>query len=206
MAKDKVIQSIQASNDIFIHPTADVSIQAKIGEGTRIWHHCQVRENAIIGRGCILGKGVYIDFGVQIGDHVKIQNGAYLYHGATIDSGVFIGPNAVLTNDKRPRAINPDGALKTDDDWEVGPIRVRYGASIGTGVIILPGVTVGEFAMIGAGSIVTRNVCEYALVLGNPAQHVGYVCKCSGKLVEIGLGQYQCAVCGRGYQILSKGS
>ena len=165
-----------------IHPTAEVSSLATIGEGTRIWHQAQVRERAKIGRSCIIGKGVYIDSDVVVGDRVKIQNGASIYHGATIEDGVFVGPHACLTNDKLPRAITPDGELKGDADWQVGKILVQYGASIGAGAIILPGVTVGRFAMVGAGAVVTRNVPPHALVVGNPAKLAGFVCACGHHL------------------------
>ena len=167
-----------------IHPTADVSSLAIIGDGTRIWHQAQIRERARIGRSCIIGKGVYIDFDVVIGDRVKIQNGVSIYHGATIEDGVFVGPHACLTNDKWPRAIAPDGELKSDADWEVGKILVQYGASIGAGAIIVTGVTIGRFAMIGAGAVVTRDVAAHALVVGNPARPLGFVCMCGHRLVE----------------------
>jgi UDP-2-acetamido-3-amino-2,3-dideoxy-glucuronate N-acetyltransferase len=165
-----------------IHPTAEVSPLATVGEGTRIWHQAQVREGARIGRFCIIGKGVYIDSDVVVGDRVKIQNGVLLYHGVEIEDGVFVGPHACLTNDKLPRAITPDGELKRDADWEVGKILVQYGASIGAGAIILPGVTVGRFAMVGAGAVVTRDVAAQALVVGNPARLAGFVCVCGHPL------------------------
>ena len=136
-------------SNVYIHPTAEVSPQAIIGDGTRIWHQAHIRERARLGRNCIIGKGVYIDFDVIIGDNVKMQNGVYVYHAATVEDGVFLGPGAILTNDKNPRAINADGSLKTDADWEVGPIRIKYGASIGAGAIILPDVTVGRLAAEG---------------------------------------------------------
>lgn len=178
-----------------IHPTADISTRATIGLGTHIWHYCQIRENVHIGQNCVLGKGVYVDFDVTIGDNVKIQNGAYIYHGTTLESGVFVGPGAIFTNDRSPRAINPDGVLKGNDDWEVGPIRVCYGASIGSGAVILPNITIGRFAMVGAGAIVTRNVPDHALVVGNPARPAGYVCCCGTKLVEGSVGRFQCPQC-----------
>lgn len=183
-----------------IHETAQVSDKATIGPGTHIWNHSQVREGVFIGTDCILGKDVYVDFDVEIGDNVKIQNGSYIYHGATIESGVFVGPGVILTNDKKPRAINPDGSLKGNDDWNVGKIRVCYGASLGAGAIILPNVTIGRFALIGAGAVVTRDVAEHALVAGNPARQLGYVCRCATRLVDYGNGHYTCPECGEEYQ------
>jgi UDP-2-acetamido-3-amino-2,3-dideoxy-glucuronate N-acetyltransferase len=120
---------------------------------------------------------------VQIGSRVKIQNNCSVYHGATLEDGVFLGPHVVLTNDLYPRAINPDGSLKGNDDWEVGPIRVCYGASIGARSVILPGVTIGRFALVGAGSVVTRDVPDYGLVVGTPARLTGYVCACGHRLM-----------------------
>jgi len=172
-------------SDIFIHPTADVSAKAQIGAGTRIWNGAQVRENVQIGEECIIGKNVYIDFGVQIGSRVKIQNNASVYHGVTLEDGIFIGPHVCFCNDMLPRAITPTGALKSDADWEVGRVLVRYGASIGAGSIILPNVTIGSFALIGAGSVVTRSVPDHALVRGNPARVAGYVCRCARKLEHL---------------------
>ncbi len=170
---------------VVVHPTADVSRGAQIGEGTYIWHFVQVREGAIIGSDCILGKNVYIDFDVKIGHRTKIQNNVSVYHGVTIEDGVFIGPHVCFCNDVHPRAITPDGALKGADDWMVGPVLVRYGASIGAGSIILPNVTIGSFAMIGAGSVVTRSVPDHALVYGNPARLHGYVCSCGQQLLDV---------------------
>lgn len=185
--------------EVRIHATAEVSDLAEIGPGTSIWHQCQVREGVKIGANCILGKGVYVDFDVEIGDNVKIQNGVFVYHGTTIGSGVFVGPGVIFTNDKIPRAINPDGSLKGAEDWQVGPIQIGYGASIGAGAIILPGVTVGAFSLVGAGAVVTRDVSDQALVIGNPARRVGYVCKCGAKLVERRQGIYDCPQCSEQY-------
>lgn len=159
----------------FKHSSAEVSDKAQIGLDTKIWHLCQIRENTKIGNNCIFGKNVYVDFDVVIGDKVKVQNNSSLFHGAVIEDGVFIGPHVVLTNDKNPRAINADGSIKSDDDWEVGKILIKKGASIGARSVILPNVTIGEFAMIGAGSVVTKDVPDFGLVYGNPARLHGYV-------------------------------
>jgi len=178
-----------------IQPTAIVDPAVQLGEGCQVWHHAQVREGARLGRGCIVGKDAYIDFGVRIGDHVKIQNAALIYHGAEIEDGVFVGPRVCLTNDKRPRAINPDGSLKSADDWEVGRIRVCYGASIGAGATVVTGVTIGRFAMVGAGAVVVRDVPDHGLVLGVPARLVGYACACGHRLVEGEVGTWRCPAC-----------
>ncbi len=179
-----------------IHPTADVSTDAQIGEGTRVWNEAQVREGATIGNDCTLGKSVYIDTGVVVGDRVKIQNGASLFRGVTVESAVYIGPHVSFTNDRYPRAVNAEGAPKTDDDWELERTLVREGASIGAGAIILPGLTIGAWAVVGAGTIVTRDVPDQALVTGNPAEIVGYVCTC-GRPVEHDGERWRCSACGQ---------
>lgn len=172
------------NQEVHIHPTADVAPEAQIGAGTFIWHQCQVREGARIGRQCVLSKGVYVDTGVILGDRVKIQNYVSVYHGVTIDDGVFCGPHCVFTNDKSPRAINPDGSLKSDNDWELSETHIKSGASIGANAVIVCGVTVGSWAMVGAGSVVTRDVPDHGLVMGNPARLRGFVCHCGGRLRE----------------------
>ena len=188
---------------IRIHPSADVSPQAVIGEDTQIWHQAQVRERAIIGRQCIVGKGVYVDFDVHIGNYCKVQNGAFIYHGVTLDEGVFIGPGVILTNDRIPRAINPNGTPKSANDWEVGLIYIGQGAALGAGCIVLPGVTIGEFAMIGAGAVVTRSVPAHGLMVGNPARQIGYVCRCGRRLTLDANGEtsYQCLACEERYPL-----
>jgi UDP-2-acetamido-3-amino-2,3-dideoxy-glucuronate N-acetyltransferase len=175
---------IMSSDKITIHSTAEVSPEAQIGSGTRIWNFVQIREGVNIGKNCIIGKDVYVDFDVKIGDNVKIQNSALIYHGATLEDGVFIGPQVCLTNDRLPRAITSGGVLKGNDDWVVGPILIKYGASIGAGTLILPDVIVGRFALVGAGAVVTRDVPDHGLVVGVPARLVGYVCDCGKKMVQ----------------------
>lgn len=167
-----------------VHSTAEVSPLAQIGENTKIWHHSQVRENAQIGANCILGKGVYVDAGVKLGDNVKIQNYVSIFHGVTIEDGVFIGPHVCFTNDLQPRAITQDGTLKGEEDWVLSETLLRRGASIGANATIRCGVTIGEWAMIGAGSVVTQDVPAYGLFYGNPARLHGYVCPCGNKLVS----------------------
>jgi acetyltransferase-like isoleucine patch superfamily enzyme len=182
-----------------IHPTADVSPDAEIGAGTRIWNDAQVREHARIGSGCVIGKNVYVDFGVAIGDNVKIQNNSSLFHGVTIEDGVFVGPHVCLTNDRLPRAINTDGSAKTADDWTVGPIVVRYGAALGASSVVLPGITIGRWALVGAGSVVTRDVPDYGLVAGNPARRIGSACRCGQALPDVSEGSAfagPCPSCG----------
>jgi acetyltransferase-like isoleucine patch superfamily enzyme len=169
---------------IRIHPTADVSEQARIGDGTSIWHQAQVRENTSIGVDCIIGKGVYVDTGVTIGDHVKIQNYVSVYHGVTLEEGVFIGPHVCFTNDLWPRAINPDGSLKLADDWILSKTLVRKGAALGANSTIRCGITIGMWAMVGAGSVVTRSIPDYGLVWGNPARIHGFVCPCGERLEQ----------------------
>jgi acetyltransferase-like isoleucine patch superfamily enzyme len=188
-------------DEVFVHSTSDVSPKATIGAGTRIWHHTQVREGVRIGSECVLGKGVYIDFNVSIGNRVKIQNYASVYHGVSVEDGVFIGPYVCLTNDKRPRAITLSGELKGDADWDVGQTLIRYGASLGAGAIILPGLTIGRFALIAAGALVTKDVPSFGMVVGVPARLVGYVCQCGNPLTRDSSGAWFCQTCLTGYEL-----
>ena len=191
--------------EYFKHPSAEVSEKAKIKKGTKIWNNVQVRENSKIGENCIISKDVYIDHGVIIGDNVKIQNSVPVYNGVTLEEGVFIGPYATFTNDKLPRAINPDGSQKAGGtnafDWKISTTLVKKGASIGANSTILSGITIGEWALIGAGSVVTKDVPEYGLVMGNPAKLKGFVCPCGKKLEKISEREtgvvMQCRVCGK---------
>jgi acetyltransferase-like isoleucine patch superfamily enzyme len=192
-----------------IHPSADVAPTARIGERTKVWNRAQVREGALIGADCIIGKDAYVDSDVRIGDKVKIQNGALVYHGVTVETGVFIGPGAILTNDRFPRSITPEGELAGADDWEVSTITLGHGCSIGAGAIVVAGSDVGRFATVGAGAVVTRSVPDHALVAGNPARRLGWVCAC-GRRLQDGTGRPAaasfeglavCAVDGRRYRI-----
>src|SRR2546428_365172 len=137
----------------YVQPTAEVSAEAHVGAGTRVWRQAHVREHAHIGDTCNIGKGVYIDAHVRIGSRVKIQNHVSVFEGVTLEDGVFVGPHVCFTNDPAPRAITPNGELKTAEDWQITPTVVQYGASIGAGAVILCGVTIGMFALVGAGSV-----------------------------------------------------
>lgn len=167
-----------------IHPTAEVSPLATVGEGTRIWHQAQIREKVSIGKNCILGKGVYVDHDVRIGDNCKIQNGAMIYSGATLEEGVFVGPGACIANDRYPRAINPDGTLRTESDWRQGTVMVKRGASLGAGSVVVPNSVIGEWAMVAAGAVVVGDVPAHGLVQGVPARLSGFVCCCGHRLKD----------------------
>jgi UDP-2-acetamido-3-amino-2,3-dideoxy-glucuronate N-acetyltransferase len=166
-----------------IHPTADLEADVAVGPGTSIWHRAQIRTGVRIGSECIVGRDAFIDEGVTLGDRVKIQNAALVYHGVTVEDGVFIGPNAILTNDRYPRAITATGELARADEWEVSPIVLRTGSSIGAGAVVVAGTSVGRFATVGAGAVVTRDVPDHALVAGNPARRLGWVCFCGRRLL-----------------------
>lgn len=160
-----------------VHSSADVSKKAKIGKGTVVWNNAQIREDAEIGENCMLGKNVYIDQNVKIGSNVKIQNNTSVYQGVTLEDGVFVGPHVCFTNDKNPRAVKPDGSIENFEDWDLGKIVVKKGASIGGNATILPDVKIGKWALVGAGSVVTKDIPDFGLVLGNPAKLVGHVNK-----------------------------
>jgi acetyltransferase-like isoleucine patch superfamily enzyme len=180
----------------FIHPTAEVSAQASLGEGCKVWRQAHIREGAVVGPGCIIGAGVYVGADVRLGRHCKVQNYALLYEGVELEDGVFVGPQVCFTNDFLPRAVNPDLSLKAAEDWHVGTTRVREGASVGAQTVVVTGVTIGCWALIGAGSVVTHDVPDHALVYGQPARVQGWVCHCARRL-ELRGQQGWCATCQR---------
>jgi len=163
--------------DVFIHPTATVEKTAKIGSGTRVWHYAHVRDGAVIGKNCILGHCAYVDKNVRIGDNVKVENKASVFQGVTVCDDVFIGPHVVFTNDARPRSLG---------EWEIVKTLVKKGASIGANSTILCGIVIGAHSMVGAGSVVTKDVPDHCLVYGNPAIIRGFVCQCGDDLEESG--------------------
>jgi acetyltransferase-like isoleucine patch superfamily enzyme len=192
-----------------IHPSADLERDVHVGAGSSVWHRAQIRTGARIGSECIVGRDAFIDEDVTIGNRVKIQNAALVYHGVTIEDGVFIGPNAILTNDRFPRAITRAGQLARADDWTVSPILVRRGSSIGAGAVVVAGTVIGQFATIGAGAVVTRDVPDHGLVAGNPARRMGWVCFCGQRLrdaagVPVGgtfAGDAACPACGTQFRV-----
>jgi UDP-2-acetamido-3-amino-2,3-dideoxy-glucuronate N-acetyltransferase len=158
-----------------ISPDADVDDRALVAESARVWGLAQVREGAVIGENCVIGRGAYIDAGVVLGDNCKVQNNALIYAPAVLESGVFVGPAVVFTNDTFPRAISPDGSIKSASDWESLGVTVRRGAAVGARAVVLGGVEIGEWALIAAGSVVTKDVPAHALMAGTPARRVGWV-------------------------------
>lgn len=164
-----------AQNPPFIHETALVEDGASVGSGTKIWMNAQVRTGATIGEGSNIGKNVFVDAGVSVGARVKIQNNVSVYAGVTIEDEVFVGPSAVFTNDLYPRATN--------EDWQITPTLVRHGSSIGANATIVCGNTIGRYAMVGSGSVVTRDVRDHELVVGNPARFHAWVDE-AGRIVS----------------------
>ncbi|MFC4371258.1 acyltransferase [Citricoccus nitrophenolicus] len=189
---------MSVDRNAFVAGTADIAEDALIHEGAKVWHLAQVREGAEIGPRSIVGRGAYIGTGVSIGADSKIQNYALVYEPAAIEDGVFIGPAAVLTNDTYPRAIAPDGSQKAADDWEAVGVTLKRGASVGARAVCVAPVTIGSWAMVAAGSVVTRDVPDFALVAGVPARRIGWVGQAGHKL-ELDGDVWVCPVSGDRY-------
>ncbi len=177
---------------VYVHPSAVVDEPCTIGEGTKIWHFCHVMRDARVGKNCIFGQNVFVARGVEIGDHVKIQNNVSVYEGVTLGDYVFCGPSMVFTN-----VINPRGGIERKNEFQA--TQVERGVTFGANCTILCGHRIGEYAFIGAGAVVTKEVLPYALLLGNPARQVGWMCRCGERLPE-GSGRLRCATCGAAYQ------
>ena len=185
-------------SDVRIVASADVAGSAEIGSGSSIWHLAQVREDARLGINCIVGRGAYVGTGVVMGDNCKVQNYALVYEPAVLADGVFIGPAVVLTNDTYPRAINPDGSQKSAHDWEPVGVTIRTGAAIGARAVCVAPVTIGAWATIAAGSVVVKDVPDFALVAGVPARRIGWVGKAGVPLVATD-GAWVCPATGARY-------
>ena len=179
-------------NEPFVHQTADVDYRATLGPGTTVWHLAQIREHARLGNECIVGRGAYVGAGVIIGDNVKLQNYALVYEPAILEDNVFIGPAAVLTNDMNPRSVDVTGKLKRPEDWHASGVVVREGASVGANAVVVPGITIGTWALVAAGAVVTRDVPGYALVAGVPARQIGWVGRAGERLTADGPHQWRC--------------
>ena len=182
-----------------VHQTADVESGVSLGAGTRVWHLAQIREQARLGRDCIVGRGAYVGPGVVIGDRVKLQNYALVYEPARLEDDVFIGPAAVLTNDLYPRAVDMDGKLKRPADWHADGVLVRTGASLGARVVVVAGRTIGQWALVAAGAVVTRDVSDFALVAGVPARQIGWVGRAGKRLAQADDGRWRCPQTGEEY-------
>jgi UDP-2-acetamido-3-amino-2,3-dideoxy-glucuronate N-acetyltransferase len=180
-----------------VHPSADVDERAQLGEGTVIWHLAQVREDAVIGRGCVVGRGAYVGVGVRVGDNCKLQNYALVYEPAVLEDGVFVGPGAVFTNDYFPRSVEPDGSPKRAGDWESVGVLIRRGASVGARAVCVAPVTIGRWAMVAAGAVVTKNVPDFALVAGVPARCIKWVGKAGVPLTRVVSGRWRCPKTGQ---------
>jgi acetyltransferase-like isoleucine patch superfamily enzyme len=182
-----------------ISHTADVADTASIGEGSRIWHLAQVREDAVVGQRCIIGRGAYVGTGVVLGDDCKVQNYALVYEPARLGRGVFIGPAVVLTNDQYPRAVNADLSQKSASDWEAVGVTIGDGAAIGARAVCIAPLTIGRWATVAAGAVVSRDVPDFALVAGVPARRLGWVGHAGVPLTEDG-DVWRCPASGRTYR------
>ena len=182
-----------------IVPSADVDERAVIGDGSSVWHLAQVREHAELGENVVVVRGAYVGTGVKVGANSKIQNYALVYEPAELEDGVFIGPAVVLTNDHYPRSINPDGSQKSGHDWEPVGVTIREGASIGARTTCVAPVTIGRWALVAAGSVVVKDVPDFALVAGVPARRIRWVGKAGVPLEPAGDGQWVCPQTGDRY-------
>lgn len=181
--------------DYFVHESAFVDDGAVVGKGTKIWHFCHVMSNAQIGENCVLGQNVFVSVKAKIGNNVHIQNNVAVYDLVTLEDNVFCGPSMVFTN-----VINPRSAIRRGID-EYLPTLLKQGASVGANATIVCGHTIGEYAFVGAGSVVTKDIPDYALVYGNPARIAGWICRCGEKLdFKGGDGTAECHKCKEKYE------
>lgn len=187
---------------VTIDPSAHVHERAKFGNGCRVWHLAQVREDAELGDGCSIGRGAYVGPEVLLGRNVKLQNYALVYGPAVLEDGVFVGPAVVLTNDKNPRAVDPDGSLKSGDDWEPAAVHVGEGSSLGARTVVVAPCRIGRWALVGAGAVVVGDVPDFALMVGSPARRVGWVGRAGVRLLPVEgpeTGHWRCPETGETY-------
>jgi acetyltransferase-like isoleucine patch superfamily enzyme len=187
-------------SDVYVDATAIVDKGVSLGKGTKVWHFVHIMEDAQIGKDCVIADYVYVGKGAKIGNKVKLENRATVYEGVTIEDNVFVGPHVTFTNDPYPRSFNKD--------WKIRPTHVKEGSSIGARTAIVCGATIGKFALVGAGSVVTEDIPAHALVYGNPAKVRGFVCRCGRKLETQKRKEncilMNCSVCKKEYEIASE--
>lgn len=192
-------QRTRQEGDAFVAPTATVEDGASLGPGAQVWDQSVVRAGAEVGADTVLGRGVYVGPGARLGERCKVQNHALVYEPAVLEDGVFIGPAVVLTNDAYPRAVTPSGRLKAAEDWEAVGVTVREGASVGARAVCVAPLTIGRWASVGAGAVVTRDVPDHALVVGTPARRIGWVGRSGVPLVPEPRDRWTCPVSGEAY-------
>ncbi len=176
--------------EVFVHPQG-INESTSVGEGTRVWAFAHVMKNAVVGRNCNIGEGAFVEGGARLGDHVTVKNGVCIWDLVTCENYVFLGPNAVLTNDPVPRS-HPE-FQGHPEKWK--PTLLKEGATVGANATIVCGTTLGSWCFVGAGSVVIRDVPDHALVVGNPARRIGWVCRCGHRLPD----SLVCESCGRTY-------
>jgi len=186
--------------NVYVDHTAIIDNGVSLGSGTKIWHFVHIMEDAKIGKECVLADYVYVGRGVKIGNGVKLENRATVYEGVTIEDKVFVGPHVTFTNDPYPRSFNTD--------WKILQTLVKEGASIGAGTIIVCGISIGDYSLVGAGSVVTENIPPHALAYGNPARIKGFVCRCGRKLEtkekKKDHALMKCPICNEKYKIATE--